>query len=202
MALQPFVGPWLLLSFLIFYSFDRTGGSARLKAATCTNRIKAHWYPCLEWDSNPRSQCLSGRRCSHADYRNTSIPFDLTSTVSWHFAQQMAGAFARPPVSMSAFLHTVDTCVRIICRYDVQKFKMVRILPFSWVWRLASSRYLRKLRRTVTPQHQGWNFLQNFFHKSYIGQVHTVGTPQTSTRYVLGSNLGYDTGYRGFSESL
>jgi hypothetical protein len=41
-------------------------GSARRKAATCaqynTNRIKAHWHPCLEWDSNPRSQCLSGRR--------------------------------------------------------------------------------------------------------------------------------------------
>jgi hypothetical protein len=26
------------------------------------HRINAHWYPCLKWDSNPRSQCLSERR--------------------------------------------------------------------------------------------------------------------------------------------
>jgi hypothetical protein len=28
------------------------------------HRIKAHRQPCLEWDSNPLSQCLSGRRPS------------------------------------------------------------------------------------------------------------------------------------------
>jgi hypothetical protein len=36
------------------------------KAATYTerhkNRINADRYLCLEWDSNPRSQCLSGQR--------------------------------------------------------------------------------------------------------------------------------------------
>jgi hypothetical protein len=41
-------------------------GSARRKAATCTqdnkNRINAHRHPCLKWDPNSRSQCLSGRR--------------------------------------------------------------------------------------------------------------------------------------------
>jgi hypothetical protein len=26
------------------------------------HRINANRHPCLEWDSNPRSQCLSGRR--------------------------------------------------------------------------------------------------------------------------------------------
>jgi hypothetical protein len=26
------------------------------------HRINAYRYPCLEWNSNPRSQCLSGRR--------------------------------------------------------------------------------------------------------------------------------------------
>jgi hypothetical protein len=26
------------------------------------HRINAHRHPCLEWDSNPRSQCLSGRK--------------------------------------------------------------------------------------------------------------------------------------------
>jgi hypothetical protein len=37
------------------------GGSARRKAATYTTQNKRK-YQCLEWDSNPRSQCLSGRR--------------------------------------------------------------------------------------------------------------------------------------------
>jgi hypothetical protein len=42
-------------------SFD--GGATQRKVATYTrqhkHRIKAHRHPCLEWDSNPRSQCLS-----------------------------------------------------------------------------------------------------------------------------------------------
>jgi hypothetical protein len=42
------------------------GGSARRKAATYkqnnTNRINANRHPCLEWDSNPRSQCSSEQR--------------------------------------------------------------------------------------------------------------------------------------------
>jgi hypothetical protein len=36
------------------------GGSARSKASTYTQNKRRH--PCLEWDSNPRSQCSSGRR--------------------------------------------------------------------------------------------------------------------------------------------
>jgi hypothetical protein len=39
MALQPFVGPWSLFSFLILYIVDKTSwtmGSARRKAATYT----------------------------------------------------------------------------------------------------------------------------------------------------------------------
>jgi hypothetical protein len=69
MALQPFVGPWQLFQFL--HLFTQSVGllgrrSARCKAATSTqdntNRIKAHRHPCLKWDSNPRSQCLSRRR--------------------------------------------------------------------------------------------------------------------------------------------
>jgi hypothetical protein len=44
------------------------GGSARRKATTYTeqhkhkHRINVHRHPCLEWDSNSRSQCSSGRR--------------------------------------------------------------------------------------------------------------------------------------------
>jgi hypothetical protein len=40
------------------------GGSARRKAATYTEQHKHRIdkYLCLQWDSNPRSQCLSERR--------------------------------------------------------------------------------------------------------------------------------------------
>jgi hypothetical protein len=52
-----------VVSFLI-YRLDSLGwGSATRKAAThtqdSTNRINAHRHPCLECDSNPRSQCTS-----------------------------------------------------------------------------------------------------------------------------------------------
>jgi hypothetical protein len=65
-ALQTF-RPWPLFSFLILYTGGKDsldGGSARRKAATCTqnNRINAHRHPCLEWDTNPRSQGSSGGR--------------------------------------------------------------------------------------------------------------------------------------------
>jgi len=42
------------------------GGSARRKASTYTQgnttQKNADTHPCLEWVSNPRSQCSSGRR--------------------------------------------------------------------------------------------------------------------------------------------
>jgi hypothetical protein len=57
-------------SFLILCTVGRTprtGGSARRKAATYTgqHKHKINVYtdiPCLEWDSNSRSQCSSDRR--------------------------------------------------------------------------------------------------------------------------------------------
>jgi hypothetical protein len=33
-----------------------------LHAKQHKHRINAHRHPCLEWDSNPRSECSSGRR--------------------------------------------------------------------------------------------------------------------------------------------
>jgi hypothetical protein len=63
--------PWNALfhfNFLILDSrYDSLdGGSAHRKAATNTgqykHRIHADNHPCLEWDSNPRSQCSSDRR--------------------------------------------------------------------------------------------------------------------------------------------
>jgi hypothetical protein len=55
-------------SFLIHIQSVRPlgWGSGRCRAATYTeqhqHRINAHRYPCLEWDSKPRSQCSSRRR--------------------------------------------------------------------------------------------------------------------------------------------
>jgi hypothetical protein len=37
------------------------------------HRMNAHRHPCLEWDSNPRSQCSSGRRRFALDSAATAI---------------------------------------------------------------------------------------------------------------------------------
>jgi hypothetical protein len=62
-------GPWPLFQFLNLHTVGRTpwtGKSSSREAATYTqnntNRINAYRHPCLVWDSNPRSQCSSGRR--------------------------------------------------------------------------------------------------------------------------------------------
>jgi hypothetical protein len=68
MALQLFVGPWLLFQFPNIYIVGRTPWTRDQPVArplTCTqytNRINAHRHICLELDSNPRPRCLSGRR--------------------------------------------------------------------------------------------------------------------------------------------
>jgi hypothetical protein len=53
-----------LWSFLILYTVGRTPwtGDQLITRSLPTHRINAHRHPCLEWDSDPRSQCLSGRR--------------------------------------------------------------------------------------------------------------------------------------------
>jgi hypothetical protein len=64
MALQHFVGPWPLFSFLILYPVGRTSPSQVLYLYTeqYKYRINAQRYPCFEWDSNQRPQCSSGWR--------------------------------------------------------------------------------------------------------------------------------------------
>jgi hypothetical protein len=70
MPLQPFVGPWPVYNFLIFYTVGRTPRTgdqpvARpLPARTgqYKHRINVHRQQCLKWASNPRPQCLSERR--------------------------------------------------------------------------------------------------------------------------------------------
>jgi hypothetical protein len=73
MALQSTVEPWLLLFPIHSRSDSLDRGSTRRKAPTYrqdkTNRIKAHRHECLEWDSNPRSQCSSGRDNSYLRHR-------------------------------------------------------------------------------------------------------------------------------------
>jgi hypothetical protein len=59
MALQPFVGPWMLFQFMNLYTVGRTPKTVYEPVA---NPLPTHRYPCLEWDSNSRSRCLSGRR--------------------------------------------------------------------------------------------------------------------------------------------
>jgi hypothetical protein len=63
MALQPSVGPWPL-----FQSVGLLGRTIRpsqcryLHTGQHKHRSSSHRYPCLKWDSNPRSQRLRERR--------------------------------------------------------------------------------------------------------------------------------------------
>jgi hypothetical protein len=52
MALQPFVGPWPLFSFVILYTVGRTAWTGDQPVA---RPLPTHRHPCLEWDSNPWS---------------------------------------------------------------------------------------------------------------------------------------------------
>jgi hypothetical protein len=61
-------GPWPLFQFLNLYTAGRTPWTGHQPVArplptyrTTQYRINAHGHPCLEWDSNTRSQCSSGR---------------------------------------------------------------------------------------------------------------------------------------------
>jgi hypothetical protein len=52
-------------SFLIFYTVSRTpwtGDQPVARSLPAHRTAHKHRHPCLEWDSNPRSQCSSGRR--------------------------------------------------------------------------------------------------------------------------------------------
>jgi hypothetical protein len=59
--------PWPLFQFLSLYTVSRPSwtGSTHRKAATftqnTTNTECTHRHSCVEWDSNPRSQCSSGK---------------------------------------------------------------------------------------------------------------------------------------------
>jgi hypothetical protein len=70
MALQPFVGPWPLFQFLDLFT-QSVGLLGRgislsqghyLHTGQHKHNINAHRHPCLKWDSNTQSQCLSERR--------------------------------------------------------------------------------------------------------------------------------------------
>jgi hypothetical protein len=64
-ALLPSVGPWPLFRVLNpTHTVDRISwtGDQSVTRPLPTHRINAHRHPCLEWDSNPRSQLSSERR--------------------------------------------------------------------------------------------------------------------------------------------
>jgi hypothetical protein len=58
MALQPL---WALAAFFQFLNLYTVGGTPWTRDQPATYR-QDHTNTCLEWDLNPQSQCLSGRR--------------------------------------------------------------------------------------------------------------------------------------------
>jgi hypothetical protein len=67
---SPLLGLGLFFSLLILYTISRTpltrdqpfARSLYLYTGQHKHRINAQRHPCFEWDSNPRSEYLSGRR--------------------------------------------------------------------------------------------------------------------------------------------
>jgi hypothetical protein len=55
-------GPWPLFQFLNSCKIGRTlwAGDQPVARPLPTHRINAHRHPCIEWDSNLRSQCSAG----------------------------------------------------------------------------------------------------------------------------------------------
>jgi hypothetical protein len=70
MALQPFVRPWPLFLFLNLFTHSvglfgqgiRPSKGLYQHTGQHKHRINAYKHSCLKWNSNLRSQCLSGRR--------------------------------------------------------------------------------------------------------------------------------------------
>jgi hypothetical protein len=84
-ALESF--SWALAASSVSWSYTQSvgllgRGISPRNAATYTgkhkHRINAHRHPCLEWDSNPQSQCLSGRREFMLYYRPVCSPTLIT----------------------------------------------------------------------------------------------------------------------------
>jgi hypothetical protein len=66
MAAEPVVGPWPIFQFLDpVHSIQSVGLLALIispsqgLSAYTQNKRTQYRYPCLEWDSNPRTQCSS-----------------------------------------------------------------------------------------------------------------------------------------------
>jgi hypothetical protein len=59
-ALQPFPWSWPFLQFRKLFYTD--GWSPWTGDQPVARPLPTHRHPCLEWDSNPRSQCWSNRR--------------------------------------------------------------------------------------------------------------------------------------------
>jgi hypothetical protein len=105
MALQPFVGTWPLFQFLdLLQSVGLLGRGISpsqgryLHTQDSANRINAHRHKYLKWNSNPRFQCLSGRKqfmpytgrpvwSAHTTCIKAKCPFVRPSCFSnWHIA--------------------------------------------------------------------------------------------------------------------
>jgi hypothetical protein len=100
MALQFFVSPWSLFNLFIVYTDGRTlwmsdqPVARPLPAHTGQHkhRINAYWLSCLNWDSNPRSQCVCGKTVHALDCANTVI-FYTTALNRYQWSASCTGFF-------------------------------------------------------------------------------------------------------------
>jgi hypothetical protein len=106
-VLLPFVGPWPRFQFLDLFthSVGLLGWGISplqghyLHTGEHKNRIKAHMLPCLKWDWNPRSQCLSGensswlRRRGHCDRHRSTYQIKIENLLDCTFRPQNTDVF-------------------------------------------------------------------------------------------------------------
>jgi hypothetical protein len=160
MALQPFVGPWRLLQFRkIVYTDGRTPWMSDQSVARPLPTLRAihtqnkrtHRNPCLEWDSNPRSQLSSERR----QFMPQTTP-PLWSAVIYfrdvNFVWNLKFWFLRMQAVLSTVVHLLREhgCVLVSYRrYIVRElpdsiFHVLPVFVLRWDFssvRLATTKY-------------------------------------------------------------
>jgi hypothetical protein len=183
MALQPFVGHWFLFQFRDpIHSrkdcLDR--GSARRKASAYTknntNTENTQRHPCIEWDSNPWTQCLSSRR---KVMPQTAKPLWLASKEGTTFIYDAKYFWI---ISSSEWIHKVEHVMRYIP--DMGKNHGHYCSGAVTVFASCSTRFHFESHQNTSPQHTlevVFESRKEFLVAHYVPHVIPMSPPRSCT---------------------